>query len=578
MRISKMVRVTGLLALALTGAILTACGGGGSSDGTSGSGSVSSSSSSITPTINVTLSATSQSVTVPEGNTVASGSFMATQQTTVSTPVVADVRYDTDQFASVTATPGTTPSTYNIAYTVKPDTGGGALPISFRLCQDVGCTIVYPGSTQVFTINMSVTLGDWTTTQRNAAHTGYVNASFDPARFGKIWEWTIPEAATYVANGATAKRINSVVTAAGTIYLSNDDTTSLAYALNETDGSVKWRYAFSGFRAGLLSYDNGRLYAASGTTALAINATTPAEIFRVDVSDPTTDNPLINIYATSMFSQYEAPTLYNGKLYILAGGVTRRGTLRPIYVTVMSSFDAVTGAMTWKKVTYENGTMYGQSAAADSSGIYAAGISGAMKFTASDGNYSGSGGAISANLDSNGKWSSPLLGSLNNLLHYLGDSQKPDFSSGQLLLDQTLVSKNKDTLTTNWTSATSYQTVPAIANGVIYTGRMATAQLDALKESDGSVLWSWTAPAGETRFVGNVVAAHNLIFVSTEKTVYAIDVKTHQPVWSYPAAGTLSISAGNVLYIRTLVTTSTTSSPVSAYNISDGRLIAIKLK
>jgi outer membrane protein assembly factor BamB len=63
-----------------------------------------------------------------------------------------------------------------------------------------------------------------------------------------------------------------------------------------------------------------------------------------------------------------------------------------------------------------------------------------------------------------------------------------------------------------------------------------------------------------------VVVTKNLAFVSTNRAVYAIDLATHQPVWSYPVAGMLAVSGNGMLYI------------VEGSRTTTGRLIAITLK
>jgi outer membrane protein assembly factor BamB len=98
---------------------------------------------------------------------------------------------------------------------------------------------------------------------------------------------------------------------------------------------------------------------------------------------------------------------------------------------------------------------------------------------------------------------------------------------------------------------------------------MPTLALDALSEKDGHVLWSWTPPAGNGYFRRNIVVTKNLVFVSTDANVYAIDLNTHQQVWQYPKPGMLAISSNLNLYIANYV------EPLRA---SDGNLDAIRLK
>jgi outer membrane protein assembly factor BamB len=83
----------------------------------------------------------------------------------------------------------------------------------------------------------------------------------------------------------------------------------------------------------------------------------------------------------------------------------------------------------------------------------------------------------------------------------------------------------------------------------MYTGTGYTARFDAISEASGRLLWSWTPPASEFSFYRNVVVTKNLAFVSTDKNVYAIDLKTHQAVRQAPYPGDLAIGAGLVLRI-----------------------------
>jgi outer membrane protein assembly factor BamB len=91
--------------------------------------------------------------------------------------------------------------------------------------------------------------------------------------------------------------------------------------------------------------------------------------------------------------------------------------------------------------------------------------------------------------------------------------------------------------------------------------------LDAIDEATGQVLWSW-APTGneDTTFHRNIVVTRNILFVSTDKSVYALDLATKTPVWSYPQPGMLAISADRTLYIAT------------GASESNGSLVAVKLK
>jgi len=51
-------------------------------------------------------------------------------------------------------------------------------------------------------------------------------------------------------------------------------------------------------------------------------------------------------------------------------------------------------------------------------------------------------------------------------------------------------------------------------------------------------------------FHASPVVTKNLLFISTNLNTYALDLKSHKVVWSYPARGYLAISQNGILYIQ----------------------------
>ena len=91
---------------------------------------------------------------------------------------------------------------------------------------------------------------------------------------------------------------------------------------------------------------------------------------------------------------------------------------------------------------------------------------------------------------------------------------------------------------------------PAYAGGVVYAPNKAPYRVEARAEADGALQWSWTPQvAGETAW-GELVLTKNLLFVSTNMATYAVDLRTHKAVWSYPAAGKLALTQSGILYIQ----------------------------
>lgn len=110
--------------------------------------------------------------------------------------------------------------------------------------------------------------------------------------------------------------------------------------------------------------------------------------------------------------------------------------------------------------------------------------------------------------------------------------------------------------TIRWSVPGNFVSEAAVANGVIYVAN--GKQLEARRETDGTLLWSWvpsessSQPFGNGNHPSNVIATDNLVFVSTTANTYAIDIASRSKVWSFARAGKLALSRNGVLYIAPL--------------------------
>lgn len=98
-----------------------------------------------------------------------------------------------------------------------------------------------------------------------------------------------------------------------------------------------------------------------------------------------------------------------------------------------------------------------------------------------------------------------------------------------------------------------------VADGVLYV--INNGQVEARRETDGSLVWVWIPPAGQ-QAAGTIVATRNLLFASTSSHTYGIDVAARLMTWTYPAGGHLALGGDGVLYIAQ----------------QNGRLAAVNLK
>jgi len=401
------------------------------------------------------------------------------------------------------------------------------------------------GSTQANAFQPSTPSPDWAGFQGDARHSGFVNAQFDPSLFTQIWSWSRPAGDPEPIGG-----INSVATTAGKVIVTKDVYfgQGAVYALNEADGTLNWTYAFGSMASeGPPAFANGNVF---------VPTTDPGEQCVTWAIDATLGTFQFKMPSTCQWSNFFAPTA-------LDGSVLQTAEYGSVY-----SYSIFSGGLQWEVPAgaYDQST-----SAADAQYAYQYGIgagSPALKvFDRMTGVTVASIADPFASASFYSMFSAPMLGATGDAIVFSGGGfSGRAASSSEQFASRPLVSYNITGRAIAWRSANAYLTHPAIANGVIYAARNAPATLDALGEADGHILWSWTPPAGDTSFHRNTVVTNNLVFVSTDANVYAIDLNTHQAVWHYAKPGMLAISGSSILYIATGAT------------LSDGNLVAIKLR
>ncbi|NKF49228.1 PQQ-binding-like beta-propeller repeat protein [Shewanella sp. WXL01] len=86
----------------------------------------------------------------------------------------------------------------------------------------------------------------------------------------------------------------------------------------------------------------------------------------------------------------------------------------------------------------------------------------------------------------------------------------------------------------------------AVGIGELYAIRHDS--LVAIDTRTGSQLWQWESAEPE-QLDSNIIVANNVLFVASAEMTYALDLTTHQQVWSYPVGGQLALSSQGALYI-----------------------------
>jgi hypothetical protein len=453
---------------------------------------------------------------------------------------------------------GATWGTKDIALTVSPDAAPGTYSgnLDMVYCRDSACNKMYSGVTKLpYTVSVAPKTNlkslaplagapDWQTVQGSSAHTGYVPVTLSPASFSPRWQWQSPDRANIpeVLEPVTSNgKVFTMAAPSPTTHI-----TPILFAIDEESGTASWQQPVPDTSNDPTSFGLGPLIPpaiAGGNVYVArtVNTYPPQEgrFFAFQASDGTSP------FAPQNFA--EVPAQFGDFTYSRPYAITN---VRPVYMTASSgsmllgasdtngasfvSLDQASGVRTaaWAScASARSPARFAATIAVDGSGkSYAATDSGLLLADTCDSIAS----AVPLN-DGMG----PAIGATSVVA--IGGGNLVSFDTGTRQVKWSAPKSDTDVFVGS----------PAIAGATVYVQNAGRVQLEARRESDGEVLWTWQAPwSDETSFGGNVVATDNLVFVSTTQHVYAIDTTTHQAVWIYPYAGKLAISANGVLYVR----------------------------
>jgi outer membrane protein assembly factor BamB len=361
----------------------------------------------------------------------------------------------------------------------------------------------------------------WEMFQGNAAHTGYVPVTLDPTHFASR---ALKRMATF---------LNPVVVENGIVYVTNPP---FLYALRESDLSTLWTFDFSPI--GVTSSPSG-LYALNPPSVNAgkVYVTTCGQqntfLF---VFDANTGQLLFQTPFGAQWEHYLAPTVDGGVIFEDGGGYGG-----------MFAFDATNGATLY----YTSLQQFDEwTPAVDGTYAYAY-IGGQTAYTPAQLNVIDrrSGVLVASILDSTYQWagysmhSAPVIGAPGSVVAV--NTGNPSTNE---LIDFDIQNNS-----IRWHFAGQYRGNPAYHAGKFYAWNAQPLQLEVRSETDGSLLWSWAAPAGSNiqGIENDVLLTDNLVFVSTGTATFAIDLLTHQSAWTLPYGGRLAMSNQGVLYLAT---------------------------
>lgn len=389
--------------------------------------------------------------------------------------------------------------------------------VEVRICMDapVNCKQPIAGSPWLVPLTLTIKpatnftalttlpqLGAWSTYKGNAAHSGYVAASFNPVNFNRRWK---------AAGGTYTHKLFGVAIDNGVIFNANGfnyQKPKVLEAIREDTGELLWKVDM-----GLLSHVNPP---AAANGKVYVTTTGHADSFQW-VYDQKTGALLNKTATSSQWQNYMAPTVVANDVYSLNGGVGG-----------MSKFNGLTNKMTWA-VRLPQYDSYTPSVDANHAYAYADGAlhalsldTGAVAYTVADPEHSFSG--------------------YDGRTVVLSGSQMGYVVEGRRLVGFDLASRTRA-----WSLKLEASSQPVVAKNVVYVLATSGTLLHALDAAKGTPLWT-SEPLGFAHY-NEVIVTDNLAFVSSGAITKAIDLQTHKTVWEYPFGGSLAISDRGVLYI-----------------------------
>ena len=438
--------------------------------------------------------------------------------------------------ANVLVAPGASSGTLVLTTSTTVPTGHYSSALTISLCADPACTVRQPVPSVTVPFDVNVLAGtwpgdhitalnawpgvaDWTMFQGGAAHTGYVPVTIDPNQFST--RWRLP--AAVVASGQYPN-ISGVTTAGGLLYVAGG---YLLSARNESDGSLVWSHDFSALAFPSVNppaVANGAVYVMAGQQS-------SAAMYAFNAAD---GSAIFNSPTGAQWEHYLAPTIGPKGIY------TNSGAGGGLYAFAASGqqlfFDNLAQTSVWTPAVDDTGVY-----------TYTGGLlqvydpqSGAVLTSINDPSFTNTtyelGGA-------------PVLGPSGAVFvaNYANAAEAgPNGNS--------LIKFDVNGKTIAWQIPGNFASTPAYAKGVLYAANDNPLRLEARAETDGSLLWSWTPPtAVDLSFRSEVLVTDNLVFVGTAWATYAIDLATHQTVWSYfsyPLGARLAMSPNGILYLN----------------------------
>jgi len=342
---------------------------------------------------------------------------------------------------------------------------------------------------------------EWTMYQGNATHTGYNPVAMDVSVFQELWTKSVSTAA-----------LNPVTAGDGKVFVTTNSYFGVqqAKSLDARTGNELWSRDFGGIASvHPPAYGNGTVYLQTGGQQ---------DSFLWGL-DATTGTPRFRSAYGNQWERYYAPVVIGTSVYIgggYYGGMYRFHSLEGIqrWFTPLNQYDQFVPAV-------KDGFVYAYTGSYSPKLTVADTATGAVAYEIPDPGFVWNGWSMDQ---------APTLGGASNVLATNGGR---------------LISFNLQARSIGYAIPANFRGQVSVANGTVYVAN--NGQVEARKEIDGSLQWLWIPPTGQV--TGPMIVTKNMLLVSTATNTYAVDLATHQQVWSYPAGGSLALSAQGILFI-----------------------------
>ncbi len=402
---------------------------------------------------------------------------------------------------------------------LTPGSYSGVLTLTF--CHDEQCTKVFDGSSALpYTLTVTANnltplspvanVPDWQGLDGGPSHDGSAPITVSVDNLAPRWVVSTDP------NGNDSYPADPhPLTGDDKVYLNSFVLT----ALNEVDGSVAW--TGNAYSRGPMSSANGTIYLDSPDSLYGIDEADGSQIFTnngIDVSyswvGPVAIGSKVLLGVSS--NSYQQISGFNGQTGAAEGAPSCLQSIEQTYPTLnlLPALDSQLNAY----IMTDSGLMVANFGANP----------GCHKIATTGTGFAGPPIYVSTNSD-------VLLNAESSLVDFNTQNSTVKWN---VQIPQSLIHDDN-----------------AVANGVVYVvanNAFEPPELQAYSEANGKLLWSWSLlePFSEGLLQTGMVVTNNVIFVQGYDSLYAVDLSTHQAVWSLNSPGAMAISANGILYVN----------------------------